>query len=78
MHITLKELPADLHKRLKNMAEINGRSLNRQIIHLLAAATSPQKTNDADLLHRIRLNRERNRVPISQEFLQNAIKDGRS
>jgi hypothetical protein len=78
MNVTLKEFPSDLHSRLKSMAEVNGRSLNRQIIHLLDLATSPRRTDDAGLLHRIQQNRESSRISLSQTFLDEAIQEGRS
>ena len=76
--MTLKEFPSDLHSRLKSMAEVNGRSLNRQIIHLLDLATSPRRTDDAGLLYRIQQNRESSRISLSQTFLDEAIQEGRS
>lgn len=78
MNITLKEFPSDLHYRLKNMAENDGRSLNRQIIHLLDVAVSPKVTDDAALLHRIKLNRQRSHATIDQATLAKAIQEGRS
>lgn len=78
MNVTLKEFPPDLHSRLKALAEGSGRSLNRQIIYLLDAATSPRKVDDSDLLHRIKANRQRTSSGIDQEFLEQAISDGRA
>ena len=75
--MTLKEFPADLHARLKAMAEGNGRSLNRQIIHLLDLAASPKQTDDSALLQRIQLNRQRVNNTINQKFLDEAIEEGR-
>lgn len=78
MNVTLKDLPADLHSRLKTMAEGNGRSLNRQIIRLLDIATSPKRTDDTDLLHRIQVNRQKSVGSIDQKFLREAIEKGHS
>ncbi len=78
MNVTLKEFPADLHSRLKALAEGSGRSLNRQIIYLLDAATSPRKVDDSDLLHRIKTNRQGIDGRIDQEFLEHAVSDGRA
>jgi antitoxin FitA len=36
-NLTLKNIPADLHLRLKTRAETNRRSLNREILALLEA-----------------------------------------
>lgn len=78
MNVTLKEFPPELHSRLKTLAEGSGRSLNRQIIHLLDVATAPQKVDDTDLLHRIKANRERIRGRIDQEVLDQARIDRRA
>ncbi len=77
MNVTLKEFPPDLHARLKAIAESSGRSLNRQIIYTLNIATAPRKANDSDLLHRIKANRQRIDGRIDQDFLEQAISDGR-
>jgi len=78
MNVTLKDFPTDLHSRLKSLAEGSGRSLNRQIIYLLDAATSPRKVDDSDLLHRIKANRQGIDGRIDHEFLEQAISDGRA
>jgi plasmid stability protein len=36
--LTLKDLPVDLHRKLKARAEQNGRSLNREVIECLEAS----------------------------------------
>jgi len=89
MNVTLKEFPNDLHSRLKSLAEANGRGLNRQIIHTpsyfdahgtwhaLEAVTSPRKTDDSELLSRIKINRESIVGRIDQKFLDEAIDDSR-
>ena len=78
MNVTLKEFPPDLHSRLKSLAEESGRSLNRQIVYLLDASTSPRKVDDSDLLHRIKANRQRIGGRIDMKFLEQAISDGRA
>jgi len=50
MNITIKDLPADVHRRLKERAEESGRSLNKMIVHLLASETRPRKIDRAELL----------------------------
>lgn len=78
MNVTLKEFPPNLHSRLKKIAENNGRSLNRQIIHLLDMAVSPKVADDTALLHRIKLNRQKSNAAIDQAFLTKAIQEDRS
>ena len=47
--LTLKDLPADLHRRLKARAERNGRSLNREVIDCLEASFQAERV-DVDAL----------------------------
>jgi len=78
MNVTIKEFPPDLHARLKAAAEENGRSLTRQIVHLLETAGAPKRTDDSLLLQRIKKNRREMTGRIDQDFLNAAIDDGRS
>jgi plasmid stability protein len=50
--VTVKDLPQRLHRRLKARARRQGRSLNREIIALLEAATTPQKFDPEAVLAR--------------------------
>ena len=47
--LTLKDLPADLHRLLKQRAHQNGRSLNREVIECLEASFRLQPV-DVDAL----------------------------
>jgi antitoxin FitA len=48
--ITLKNIPADLHRELKKRAEEHHRSLNKEIIATLKSATSAAGVFDAKKL----------------------------
>jgi plasmid stability protein len=48
--ITLKNIPADLHRELKKRAEEDHRSLNKEIIATLESATSATAPFDAKKL----------------------------
>jgi plasmid stability protein len=50
--ITLKDLPARLHRKLKNRAKENHRSLNKEIIATLKSATGETHPVDVDALIR--------------------------
>jgi plasmid stability protein len=57
-NITVKDVPAKLHQRLKARALAHRRSLNREIVALLEAAAAPQKMDpDALLAHAASLRR---------------------
>ena len=56
--ITLKNIPADLHRDLKKRAEEHHRSLNREIIATLRTATSGTHRVDVQaLIHEARAAR---------------------
>jgi plasmid stability protein len=50
--ITLKNIPADLHRRLKKRAEEHHRSLNQEIISTLKSVTGETHRVDVDALTR--------------------------
>jgi plasmid stability protein len=50
--ITLKNLPRNLHRTLKDRAKAHHRSLNKEVLATLQAATSPVKAVDAATLER--------------------------
>lgn len=56
--ITLKGLPADVHRRLKARAARHGRSLNGEAIACLRAAVSIEPVDVDALLARARAHRE--------------------
>ena len=50
--ITLKNIPRDLHRRLKNRARVHHRSLNKEVIATLKSATGETHRVDVDELIR--------------------------
>ena len=50
--VTVKDLPAKLHRQLKARALRHRRSLNSEILSVLEAATAAQKVDPDDLLGR--------------------------
>ena len=78
--ITLKNVPDELHRRLKERAERHHRSLNREAIRCLEAAVVDERIEDQALLARIRANRARmaeRGVWLTEESLREAIEEGR-
>ncbi len=43
MNITIKDIPEELHAILRHQAEVNGRSLNKQILFSLDRICRPKK-----------------------------------
>lgn len=77
MNITLKEVPPELHERLKQIAEETGRSLNRQIIYTLEQVLMPKCIDRSGLLQRIQQRRESLGGEVRMEELQESIERGR-
>jgi plasmid stability protein len=49
-NVTIKDLPPELHERLKENAKVNRRSLNAEVITLLEAAVGPRRINVDEIL----------------------------
>lgn len=78
--ITLKNVPDELHRRLKDRAERHHRSLNREAIRCLEEAVADERIEEQALLARIRANRARmveRGVWLTEESLREAIEEGR-
>ena len=58
--ITLKNIPNDLYKRLKQMAKANHRSVNSEIIYTLERSLGISQENLQDI--RVQLEEFRNRM----------------
>jgi plasmid stability protein len=56
--ITVRSLPDELHRRLRQRAEEHGRSLNSEIIACLRAAVEPDVVDPDALLARARALRD--------------------
>lgn len=77
--ITLKNVPEELHRRLKERAERHHRSLNREAIRCLEEAVANDEPEE-ELLARIRANRARmaeRGVWLTEDSLREAIDQGR-
>jgi plasmid stability protein len=78
--ITLKNVPDELHRRLKERAERHHRSLNREAIRCLEEAVADERIEEQALLARIRANRARmveRGVWLTEESLLEATEEGR-
>ena len=76
-NITLKDVPDELHERLRAAAEASGRSLNKLILTTLERSLGPRRIDRLDLLERIR-SRWATMAPVLDDaLLQEAIREGR-
>lgn len=78
-NLTLKNVPDDLYLELKKRAEEHRRSLNSEIIYTLEQMVrEPRAGYERPTLAEIRALRERiNAPPLTDEFLDEAINEGR-
>lgn len=78
-NLTVKNIPRDLHFRLKRSAAVHRRSLNNQVIALLEQVLPPEKSFDAGkFLREVRkLRRKTASRPLSAKAIRKAIAEGR-
>lgn len=65
----LKGLPQELHKALKQSAEIHHRSMNQEVIYILEKALSPYSLPEVQVF--------RIAEPMTADFTRTAIRKGR-
>jgi len=76
--ITLKNIPADLHRQLKKRAEEHHRSLNKEIISTLrSAASGTHRVDPAELEESVRQARALFRRPITAREIDRWKREGR-
>lgn len=77
--ITLKGVPPELHRRLKERAKRNRRSLNREAIVCLEKAMTDEAADADALLHEIREVRRALGLPrrLAAAEVHDAIDEGR-
>ncbi len=78
MNITVKDIPEELHTRLREVADESGRSVNKLIIHALSQAVLPQRSSREQLVQRIRARRQSIPGGLSLENLQSYKNEGRA
>ena len=76
--ITLKNFPDELLKQLKERAKNNHRSLNSEIIHILAGTYGSSEIMRQGLMERARKIRESLQQHLSEDEINAAKNEGRS
>jgi plasmid stability protein len=66
--ILIKDIPADLHDRLRQRAQRDHRSLNKEVIALLEEALTPRAAVPPPI---------QAAFPLTQDWLEKAISQGR-
>lgn len=77
MNITIKDLPPEVHARLRTAAQQSGRSLNKQIVTTLERAVSPAVADRVGLLQRVRRRRDGMAIWLQDADLEQARQEGR-
>ena len=76
--ITLKNIPADLHRQLKKRAEGNHRSLNREVLATLQNVTNQsRRIEPATLIREARAVRKKFKRQVSPAQIKAWIRRGR-
>lgn len=75
--ITIKNLPPNLHRRLRERAESSGRSLNREIIACLLEAAGAERVDGRALMAEVRPLRRLVRGQVSDAEVSAAKRSGR-
>ena len=76
--ITIRNVPEDLHERLKVRAAQNRRSLNAEVLHALEQTVQVVREDPATYLDRIRsLRKKTSKLRLTDELLREARDQGR-
>lgn len=76
-NFTLKNIPEDLYRKIRESAERNQRSVNREIIAILVAATASKRMPVNELLARARALRAKTHGRLTGNVLDRARQEGR-
>lgn len=77
MNYTLKNIPEEIYEKIKIRAARNRRSINGEIIDILAAVTVPKRQSVEEILAIARELRSHTRGRITDEFINEAKREGR-
>ena len=78
-NVNVRNLPKDLHRRLKERAKRNHRSLNSELIACLQDAAMPRRTDPDEAAERLRALRTRFRgPPLTDEEIARLVAEGRA
>ena len=75
--VTVKNLPDELHRKLRESAKRHHRSVNNEIIALLESRLHPQQVDKTAMLEDLRKFRASLKVYLDQEEVQQLKEEGR-
>ena len=78
MNVTIKALPAPLHRKLKARAQLNKRSLNGEVIDILERSLESKPVDVEALLDQVqRIQARLHLAPLTAQVLREAKSQGR-
>ncbi|MGR3319805.1 MAG: FitA-like ribbon-helix-helix domain-containing protein [Candidatus Anammoxibacter sp.] len=75
--ITVKNIPDDIHKLLKDIAKFNHRSLNNEIIYCFEKYLKISKIDSVSLLRKAQITRSKIKHHFPDSEIQDAKNEGR-
>ena len=75
--MTLKNIPDELHRRLRERAEAHGRSLNKEILASLEQVAYARRITVPDYLSRVERVHRKIDFQVTFDEIQKAIESGR-
>jgi antitoxin FitA len=76
-NFTIKNIPEDLYKKVRERAERNHRSINREIISIISAAMASRHSSADEILARARAVRAQTGGFLTDDFINQAKREGR-
>lgn len=76
-NFTLKNIPEDLYKKVKERAQRNNRSINGEIISIISAAMASRHSSADEILARARALRAQTGGFLTDDFINQAKREGR-
>ena len=77
MNYTLKNIPEEIYEKIKLRAQRRRRSINSEIIDILASVTVPKRQSVEEILAIARELRSHTRGRITDEFINEAKREDR-
>lgn len=75
--ITVKNIPDDIHKSLKNVAKLNHRSLNNEIIYCLEKHLKISKIDPVSIARKAQITRSKIKHHFTDSEIQDAKNEGK-
>jgi plasmid stability protein len=76
-NFTLKNIPEDLYKKVKERAQRNNRSINGELISIIGAAMASRHSSADEILARARALRAQTGGFLTDDFINQAKREGR-